>query len=140
MKTIARFAAIAALGLAAGCATTPADRISFHQAEYNSWPPPVQAAISAGRVDPGFTPAQVVVAIGEPNSKSISQGPQGITEVWYYRRRAPRLGIGIGGGSYGRGGGVGGGVAVNGIKLGEDTSGQVVFMNGYVSNVVMTTH
>jgi len=140
MKTITRLAAVAAFALAAGCATAPSDRISAHQAEYNSWPPPVQAAVSAGRVDPGFTPEQVRVAIGEPNAKSVSAGPQGTTEVWYYHRRAPRMNLAIGGASFGRNGGVAGGAAVNGIKLGEDTSGQVVFINGYVSNVVMTTN
>ena len=47
----------------AGCATFPSDRIASNQAEFNSWPPDVQAQVRAGRVAPGFTPEGLIAEI-----------------------------------------------------------------------------
>lgn len=130
----------AGLALTAGCATsTPADRIAAHQADFASWPPDVQAQVQAGQVAVGFTPEQVLVALGAPNLKTTAAAPQQITEVWVYHRRAPRLGIGLGFGSVGRSSAVGGGVSANGIPLGQDMDGRVIFTNGRVTDVVVTS-
>lgn len=123
----------------AGCQSAPTDRISEHQAEFNSWPPDVQANVRLGQVQLGYTPDQVFVALGPPSGKSQAGYPGNYTEVWVYHKRAARFGFALGGASFGRGGGVGGGVAVNGLRLGQDTDGQVVFTNGRVTNVQVFT-
>jgi hypothetical protein len=124
----------------AGCATpTPADRIASHQAAFLTWPPEVQANVRNGIVAAGYTQEQVWVAYGEPNAKTISGTPGNTYEVWQYHRRAPRMSFAVGGASFGRGGGVAGGVAVNGVKLGEDVGGYVMFRNGLVTEVRITT-
>jgi len=138
MKRLATLLSAAALA-AAGCATAPSDRIAVHQAEFATWPPNVQALVSAGKVGVGFTAEQVAVAIGNPDFKTAAAGPQGVTEVWVYHRRAPRLGIGIGGGSFNGSSAVGGSVSASGIPLGHDMDGRVVFSNGLVSEVSMVS-
>ena len=129
------------IGIAfAGCATsTPADRVAAHQAEFASWPPEVQANVRAGIVAVGYTMDQVLVALGLPNVRSVAGVAGNSTEVWVYHRRAPRLGFAIGGASFGRSSAVGGSVAVNGIKLGQDVGGRVIFKNGLVAEVQVIT-
>ncbi len=122
----------------AGCATFPSDRIASNQAEFNSWPPDVQAQVRAGRVAPGFTPEQVLVALGEPSEKTLDEAPGDVSEVWVYHKAAPRFGFGIGGASFGEHSGVAGGVSADGLKLGLDEDGRVVFRNGRVTDVVMS--
>jgi len=124
-----------AAGLLAGCQSFPTDRIAAHQAEYNSWPPEVQAKVRAGQVDVGYTQEQVFIALGQPTAKTQAGVPGNLTEVWIYHRRAARFGFAVGGASFGRGGGVAGGASVNGLKLGVDTDGQVVFTNGLLTSV-----
>ena len=122
-----------------GCASTPTDRIESHQAAFLTWPPDVQANVRAGIVGVGYTQEQVLVALGDPNSKTITGVPGNTVEVWQYHRRAPRMSLGIGGVSAGRSSAVGGAVAVNGIKLGQDVGGYVMFRNGLVSEVRVMT-
>src|SRR5579872_5715287 len=101
MKWLSTLCAAAVLAALAGCATpTPDDRIAAHQASFSSWPADVQAQVRAGEVAVGFTPEQVLVALGEPNLRTTAAGPQGVTDVWVYRRRAARLSVGIGGASF----------------------------------------
>ena len=141
MKTLLRIPllVVALLALAA-CQSFPTDRISAHQADFNTWPPDVQAKVRAGQVDVGYTQEQVFVALGDPSGKSQSGYPGNITEVWIYHRRAARFGFAVGGASFGRGGGVAGGASVNGLKLGVDTDGQVVFTNGRLTSVNIYSH
>jgi len=121
----------------AGCATTPEDRIAAHRADFASWPAEVQSMVRAGQAGIGFTQEQVLVALGEPEIRTVAGVPPQLTEVWVYRRRAPRLSIGIGFGSVGRSSAVGGDVAANGIKLGQDMNGRIIFMNGRVSEITI---
>lgn len=127
--------ALAAAALLGGCQSFPTDRIAAHQADYNSWPPDVQAKVKAGQVDVGFTQEQVFIALGDPSVKTQAGAPGNLTEVWVYHHRAARFGFAVGGASFGRGSAVGGGVAVNGLKLGLDVDGQVTFYNGRVTGV-----
>lgn len=128
------------VGLAlSACQSFPTDRISAHQADFNSWPPQVQAQVRQGLIQVGFTQEQVWMALGDPQTKSVAGPPGNVTEVWVYHRRAPRFGFGFGGASFGRGSAVEGGVAVNGLKLGQDVDGQVIFTNGLVSNLQVFT-
>jgi hypothetical protein len=139
MKSIPLFAlAVVAAGLC-GCATYPTDRIAAHQAEYDSWPPPIQAQVRAGQVGAGFTPEQVFIALGEPRVKTQAGVPGSVTEVWVYHRHAPRLSIGIGGGGFSGHTAVAGGVSASGLKLGLDVDGRVVFYNGRVTQVEIMT-
>lgn len=119
--------------LAAGCSSV-SSRISSHRAAFDSWPAEVRQKIEAGRIDVGFTPEQVAVAMGEPARKYTRTTKDGAEDVWSYEERGPRFSIGIGGGSYSGGGGVGGGVTVGGGARGEDTA-QVVFTDGKVSAI-----
>jgi hypothetical protein len=128
------------LGLAAlaGCASYPSDRIASHQADFNSWPPNVQAGVRAGIIAQGFTPEQVFVALGEPNAKSVTSYPGAVVEVWNYRHIAARLSVGVGGSSYNGSTAVAGGASASGIPLGHDMFGQVVFTNGLVTQAHIT--
>ena len=132
--------ALAALALAtAACTSFPTDRIAAHQADYNSWPPDVQAKVRAGQVAAGFTQEQVFVALGEPSEKTQAGGPGLLSEVWLYHRHAPRFSVGIGGGGVSGNTAVAGGVSANGLKLGLDVDGRVVFLNGLVTEVEIMT-
>ncbi|QYM77780.1 hypothetical protein K0B96_10650 [Horticoccus luteus] len=119
--------------LTAGCSSI-STRISSHRAAFDSWPADVRQKVEAGRIDVGFTPEQVTVAMGEPMRKYTRTTKDGAEEVWAYEDRKPRFSVGIGGGSYSGGGGVGGGVTVGGGSRGEDTA-RVVFANGRVSAI-----
>lgn len=136
MKKWSHWLPVAAAAAAlAGCATYPSDRIAADPAAFNSWPPDVQAQVREGRVAPGFTPEQVFVALGEPSLKTQAGAPGDLAEVWVYHKTAPRFGFGIGGASVGDHSAVAGGVSANGIKLGQDEDGRVVFHNGRVTDV-----
>jgi len=77
-----------------GCQSFPSDRIAAHQADFNSWPPEVQANVRAGRIALGYTQEQVLVALGEPTQKTQAGDPAALSEVWAYDRQAPRFGLG----------------------------------------------
>ncbi len=139
-QKITSLAGAALVALAAGCATAPADRVAANQAAFASWPPAIQAEVQAGQAAVGMTPDQVLMALGEPRRRTLVTGPQGTTEYWFYSHHAARLSIGIGGGGYSGHTGVGGAVSADGIKLGHDSSGQVLFVNGRVSQVIVTTN
>ncbi len=117
------------------CTQFPADRIGAHQAEFNSWPPDIQAKVRSGQAALGFTQEQVFIALGDPSRKSEAGVPGNLTEVWVYRVEAPRFSFGIGGGSFGGHTAVGGDVSASGLKLGLDENGRVIFHNGIVTEV-----
>jgi hypothetical protein len=129
------------LGLAAlaGCASYPSDRIASHQADFNSWPPDVQIRLRAGTIAQGDTPEQVFIALGDPDAKSVTSYPGALVEVWTYRHLATRLSVGVGGSSYNGSTAVAGGASANGIPLGRDIFGQVIFTNGRVTQAHITT-
>ena len=75
---------LAALLLAvAGCAT-PESRIKKNQALFDSYPADVQDKIKAGKVDLGFTPDMVTIALGKPGRVYQRKTADGETEVWSY--------------------------------------------------------
>ncbi len=122
---------VVAAGLC-GCQTFPSDRIAADQAGYNAWPADVRANVRAGRIAVGYTEEQVRVALGEPSLKTQAGDPGNLSEVWVYRREAPRFSFGIGGAGMGGHSAVAGGVSASGIKLGLDENGRVLFHNGLV--------
>lgn len=93
---------IVPLVLLAGCATTPDQRIAQNQATFAQLPPDVQQNLRAGRIDIGYTDQMVLIALGEPARHFERVDPAGRTEVWVYRKSAPRFSFGFGVGSYGR--------------------------------------
>ena len=122
----------------AGCATTPAERIAKNQAAYAAWPPDVQARVKAGEVAPGFTPAQVRMALGEPDRTFTRTTEKGTDEVWAYRDRKPRFTVGLG--VMGGGGGtqVSGATVMSSGGPYRDEVLRVIFEEGRVSAVEKT--
>jgi hypothetical protein len=118
-----------------GCATTPAERIAKNHAAYASWPPDVQARVKAGEIALGFTPAQVRVALGDPDHVYSRTAANGTEEVWGYRSHQPRISVGLG--MMGGGGStrVGGSTVVSSGGPYLDEILRVVFEAGRVSAV-----
>jgi hypothetical protein len=109
-KTKSPLLVLVALALA-GCSTVDS-RIAKDQPAFDSWPPAVQQKVRAKQVDLGFTPAQVFVALGEPDRKYTRTTGQGMTEVWAYRDDRPAFSFGFGFGSAGGSSAYGAGVGV----------------------------
>ena len=126
----------ACAALVSGCASSSQKRISQHQQLFDSLPPETQAGIRAGRVEIGYTPEMVLMAVGKPNRQFTRTTAQGVTEVWVYTKNKPSLGFGFGiGGGTGRGVGVGTGV---GIGMGGGRAEEVmriVFEGGKVGAI-----
>jgi hypothetical protein len=93
---------LASAVLLTACSTTPEQRIAGHQAQFDQYPAEVQRQIRAGKVDLGFTPGMVRLALGEPARTFTRQTDQGVAELWVYHDQGPRFSIGIGVGTYGR--------------------------------------
>ena len=121
--------------LLVGCASTPDQRISRAQAEYNQLPPAVQQQIRAGQVDIGFTETMVWMALGEPARKVERVSAEGVAQVWYYTRSAPRFSFGVGVGSYGRRSAFGTSVSTSTGGYYDDEAMRVEFLGGRVARV-----
>ena len=134
-KSLLVFLSVLAL---AGCATTPAERIDRNHAAYASWPPDVQARVKAGEVVPGFTRAQVRVALGEPDHVVESTTENGTAEIWIYRDHRPRISVGVGVGGGGGSTRVGASTMVSTGGHYRDEVMRVVFEGGRVTEVEKT--
>jgi hypothetical protein len=122
------------VAVACGCSSVHS-RIEQNRPQYSTWPLEVREKIAAGKVDVGFTPQQVRVALGEPDYISTRTTADGTTEVWGYRERGPRFGFGVGVGSFGGHGATSIGVATNSSAR-DDEKLRVVFdRNGKVSSI-----
>jgi hypothetical protein len=132
MKTIS----LLLLGIAcllAGC-SSPGSRVAANRAEFNTWPPEVQDNVLAGRIDVGYSPAQVRMALGAPDRITTRKDSDGTSEVWTYGDRSPRFSWGLGIGSGSRNSSVG--VGVSTTSRGRDTASRVVFdPTGKVSSI-----
>lgn len=135
MKTFAIILCLFGLMFFAGCSTL-GSRITKSQEEFNSWPTEVQDKILAGQVDVGFTPAQVLVALGEPQRKYSRSTEQGMSEVWAYTGRGSGFSIGLGLGS-GRGStAYGGGITYDTSRRGSDDERlRILFQDGRVMSL-----
>lgn len=107
MKTKLSLVLVAALGLTlAGCSTVDS-RIAKNRAAFNTWPPTVQDKVVVGKIDVGFTPDQVRVALGEPDRIWTRTASDGTSQIWSYRDYDSRdrvgFGMGMGWGWRGRG-------------------------------------
>lgn len=132
------FSVLAAV-LFTGCQSLDS-RISKNQAQFDTWPAEVQQKIRAGRVDIGFTPEQVRVALGEPDRKYSRTTESGSSEVWAYfgGRSGFSLGLGVSNGY--RGGAYGAGVGYDTTTYGaDDERVRVIFEKGAVASVEART-
>lgn len=121
--------------LVAGCNSLE-KRIGAQQAQFDTWPADVREKIQAGRVDIGFTPEQVRVALGEPTRKYQRTTAEGSSEVWAYAGGRVGLSLGIGVGSAHGSSAYAGGVAYEPPTYGaDDEAVRVVFEGGKVTSV-----
>ena len=124
--------------LLSACSTVDS-RIARQRAEFSSWPPEVQDKVAAGKIDLGFTPEQVLVALGEPDRRFTRTTSDGTSAIWSYRDRGPRVsfGLGLGLGGFRGNSAFGGGVTLGtGYEDGEQM-GVVFDRTGRVSAIEM---
>ena len=100
---------LAAVGLAAGCASSQMSRIDRNRDIYETWPIEIRQAVLDGKVEPGMNSDMVRVSWGNPTE--ITSSPAG-DEIWVYATG------GDPGGAYYPGGGMGGSMGGSGIGMG----------------------
>ena len=124
------------VALLAGCQSLDS-RIRESQPQFSAWPADVQAKIRAGKIDVGFTPPQVLVALGEADRKYTRTTTRGTAEVWAYLGGKGGFSLGLGMGSYGGSSAYGAGVGINTAPTygADDERVRVIFENGYVTSV-----
>jgi hypothetical protein len=117
----------------AGCAS-PGSRVAANRADFNTWPPDVQDNVLAGRIDVGYSIAQVRMALGAPDHITTRKDSDGTSDIWAYGDRSPRFSWGFGIGSGSRNSSIG--VGVNHTVKGPSTASRVVFdQTGKVSSL-----
>jgi len=125
---------LAAAGLLAGCSTTQG-RIDQNQPAFARYAPAVQEKIRSGRVEPGFTPEMVRMALGEPARILQRKTAAGETEVWVYRDDRVRFSFGIGAGTANRHTAMGGGMVLGDSGYSDEDRLRVEFKAGIVSAI-----
>ena len=135
MRLLKILSAAVTLLLITSCATTPQARIEKNRAAFDSFPADVQEKVRAGRVDLGFTPLMVALALGEPDRVLNRSSAAGQEEVWVYRRTSSGFGFGFGLGGGGGHMGYGGGVSMSTAPDYDEDAMRVVFRDGKVTAV-----
>lgn len=74
---------LVSLLLLAGCETLHT-RLARNQALLQTLPAEHQALIRQGRIEVGFTPAEVYLAWGAPSHKAFTESAAGSSETWSY--------------------------------------------------------
>ena len=95
----------------------------------------MQAKIRAGRVDLGFTPEMVRLALGAPARQLTSKTEAGVTEVWIYTEDKPQFSFGVGMASGGYHSGVGLGMETTTGGYEPDEKARVEFRAGSVVKI-----
>jgi len=133
MRTRSCTALFIAAAFALTACSTVDSRINKQQALFDSYPPDIRQSIRDGRIEVGYTPEMVAMALGEPDRKVETQTEDGLAEVWTYRKNVPGFSVGMGSGSYvGSGVGIGSGVSVGEPPRSEDEA-VVEFWGGRVA-------
>jgi len=126
-----------------GC-STPAGRITKNQEAFDSWPVEVREKVRAGQVDLGFTPGQVLVALGKPTRAYAHKSENGEAEIWAYSGKSGKwpvglsIGLGVGrssGGYWGGGSSTSGAIGISTGSYGRgaaDEALRVIFESGVV--------
>ena len=134
MRHFSAALALVSLALLSAC-STPETRIADRRAVFDALPAEVQQKIRGGKVEIGFTPDMVRMALGEPARIFMRQTETGATEVWIYHDEGPHFGLGIGIGSGGYHSAVGGGLALLTGADDPDEKVRVVYRDGRVSEI-----
>lgn len=122
------------IALLSAC-SSPDSRIDSNRAAFDQYPAEVQAKIRAGKVDVGFTPEMVKLALGEPSRQLTRKTDAGEVEVWMYADNKPQISLGFGIGSVGRNSGMGMGVSTSTGGYQDDEKIRVEFRAGLVASV-----
>lgn len=128
-------AAFLALFLFSSCASSPQARIDKNRPAFDAFPTDVQEKIRAGRVDLGFTPPMVRLALGDPDRELRRASDAGEEEVWVYRRTASGFGFGLGLGGGGGHTSYGAGISLSTAPNYNEDAMRVVFREGRVSAI-----
>lgn len=133
MKLIPVLLCVGLTGLLVGCASVDS-RIRKGQVDFDRWPAEVQAAIRAERVEVGFTPEQVEMALGRPSRVYTRTTAAGEEEIWAYYERKPgfSFGMAVGSGGYQS---TAGGVTYDRRYDSLDDATRIVFKDGWVTSV-----
>ena len=130
MKSSLFFTLLLGLLVLVGCASVDT-RISRNQTAFDAWPSDVQAKVRQEKVDLGFTPEQVEMALGEPSRIYSRKSEEGEAEIWAYYDLKPKFSIGLGVGSGGYRGAMGGVSTSSQYDRLEDAT-KIVFEQGEV--------
>jgi hypothetical protein len=84
-----RLLGLVGLGLAVGCASTPAKRIQARPDVFAAFPPETQDLVRSGRVALGFTEDMVHMALGSPDRIFRREFTAGNSIVWSYSDYRP---------------------------------------------------
>ena len=128
------FPALLLIALLSAC-STPDSRIDSHRSAFEKYSPEVQEKIRAGRVDIGFTPEMVRIALGEPARQVTRKTEAGDREIWIYADTKPQISFGFGIASVGRNSGVGAGVGTSTGGYEPDEKVRIEFREGRVENI-----
>jgi hypothetical protein len=115
--------------------STPQSRIDSHRAAFEKFPSEVQEKIRAGRVDIGFTPEMVRMALGEPARQLTRKTEEGEVEVWVYTDDRPQFSFGLGMGSGSRHSAMGMGLESSPGGYERDERARIEFRSGVVERV-----
>lgn len=115
------------------CASTPDSRISEKQSLFDSYSEDVQTNLRLGKVAVGYDEDMVRMALGKPDETSVEMNEAGETIMWGYTRSRPGISVGLGGGSFGGGTAVGGGVGM-GSDPKKDYTAIIEFREGKVTS------
>ena len=115
--------------------SSPDSRIDSNRAAFNQFPTDVQEKIKAGRIDVGFTPEMVRMALGEPARIFTRKTEAGDAEVWIFTESKPRISFGFGVASGGYHSAVGMGVQTSTGDYEPDEKTRVEFRNGRVDRI-----
>ena len=115
--------------------SSPDSRIDSNRAVFDKFPAEVQAKIRAGKVDIGFTPEMVKLALGEPSRQLTRKTDAGEAIIWMYADNKPQISFGLGIGSGGSRGGMGVGMSTSTGGYQDDEKIRVEFRAGLVESV-----
>lgn len=111
-------------------------RVQKHQAAFDSWPADVREKVREGKVEVGFTPEMVRVALGDPDRLFSRTTDRGVAEGWVYFDKGPKFSVGLGLGTARGNSAFGGGVTV-GDDWRDEEKLRVIFDQGRVSAIEM---
>jgi hypothetical protein len=128
------YPALCLVALLSAC-STPQSRIEADRSAFDQFPAEVREKIRAGRVELGFTPEMVRLALGEPARQAIRKTVTGDLEIWIYTDHRPEFSLGFGVGSAGSHGGVGLGMETGPDGYEPDEQVRVEFRAGHVEKI-----